>query len=37
VLASLDKHGMLGKVGTAFDSSAPAIAHTAMAGLEVAA
>jgi hypothetical protein len=30
VLASLDKHEMLRKVGTAFDSSAPAIAHTAI-------
>lgn len=30
VLASLDKHEVLHKVGTAFDSCAPAIAHTAM-------
>jgi len=35
VLASLNKHAMLGKVGTAFDSSAAAITHTAM-GREVA-
>jgi len=35
VLASLSKHAMLGKVGTAFDSSAAAITHTAM-GREVA-
>lgn len=30
VVASLDKREMLHKVGTAFDSCAPAIAHTAV-------
>jgi hypothetical protein len=38
VRVSLNKHAMLRKVGTAFDSSAAAITHTAKGrGFEVAA